>query len=110
MHRDRLARKDRPVSRDRPGLPGRRASPGPQGLPGPQGQQGWAPEPGDQPKPVTEWAGPPPAAAPALESGLAMMFRPMQLFASAYADLIKAQQQAWAAMIGAARGSERSSR
>jgi hypothetical protein len=37
-----------------------------------------------------------------------MMFRPTQLFASTFADLLKAQQQAWAAMVGASRGSDRS--
>jgi hypothetical protein len=31
------------------------------------------------------------------------MFRPVQVFASAYIDIIKAQQQTWAALIGAAR-------
>ena len=57
---------------------------------------------------VTEFAKPVGAqAASGVEAGLATVFRPAQVFASAYADIIKAQQQTWAAMIGAARGQPR---
>jgi hypothetical protein len=59
---------------------------------------------------VTEWAKPAAAqAASGVEAGIATVFRPAQVFASAYADIIKAQQT-WAALIGAARDSRESSR
>ena len=84
---------------------------GAQGLPGPQGQQGWAPEPANQPRPVTEWAKPAAASSASdFEAGIGTMFRPVQVLASAYANAIKAQQQAWAALIGAARSTRESSR
>ena len=93
------------------GPPGPQGKPGPQGLPGPQGQQGWAPEPGEQLRPVTEWIEPAVAStASDVESSVGTMFRPVQAFASAYADIIKAQQQTWAALIGAPRDSRESSR
>jgi hypothetical protein len=60
---------------------------------------------------VTEWAKPAAAqAASGVEAGIATVFRPAQVFASAYADIIKAQQQTWAALIGAPRDSRESSR
>jgi hypothetical protein len=60
---------------------------------------------------VTEWIEPAVAStASDVESSVGMMFRPVQVFASAYADAIKAQQQAWATLIGAARGTRESRR
>jgi hypothetical protein len=83
--------------------------PGPQGIPGPQGQQGWAPE-RTAPREVATWAEQTTAqATPAMESGLAMMFWPTKLFASTFTNTIKAQQQLWATMAGAARGGRSSS-
>jgi hypothetical protein len=38
------------------------------------------------------------------------LFQPVQVLASAYADAIKAQQQAWAVLIDAARGTRESTR
>ena len=44
------------------------------------------------------------STASKVEYNVGTMFRPVQAFASAYADIIKAQQQTWAALIGAASG------
>jgi hypothetical protein len=38
-----------------------------------------------------------------VESGVALMLQPAQLAVSVFFDVLKAQQQAWAAMTGAAR-------
>ena len=91
------------------GPPGPQGKPGPQGLPGPQGQQGWAPEPANQPRPVTEWVNPT-ATSTGFEASIETMLRPVQVLASAYTDAIKAQQQAWAALIGATRNTRESNR
>ena len=65
---------------------------------GPQGQQGWAPEPTDEPQQVTAWTRP---ATSKAANGLAMAFTPVQIFASAFENMVKLQQKTWAAMIGA---------
>jgi hypothetical protein len=52
----------------------------------------------------------PAQAASGIEFGLAIVFRPVQPFASAYADIIKVQQQTWAALIGASRGTREANR
>ena len=83
------------------GPPGPQGKPGPQGLPGPQGQQGWAPEPGDQP--ATRWTSPvdtngASSLGSGVEAGLALAFMPAQLFASAFENVVKMQQQTWAAL------------
>jgi len=44
------------------------------------------------------------------EAGVGAIFRPVQVFASAYADAVKAQQQAWSVLLGTARGTRESSR
>jgi hypothetical protein len=38
-----------------------------------------------------------------VESGVALMLQPAQLAVSVFLDVLKAQQQAWAALTGAAR-------
>ena len=82
------------------GPPGPQGSPGTQGLPGPQG---WAPESGSRSQQVTDWVRPATSkTASGLESGLALMFTPVQIFASMCENIIKSQQKAWASMIGAA--------
>ena len=74
-------------------------------MPGPQGQQGWAPEPGTAPQQVASWSEQTTAkAAPAMESGLTMMFWPTKFFASTFTNTLKAQRQLLASMAGAARG------
>ena len=91
------------------GPPGPQGQPGPQGLPGPQGQQGWAPEP--VASSAAGWSRPAinasSAAVPALESGLALAFTPVRLFASAVENAVKVQQQTWASLTGLTRGQSR---
>ena len=91
------------------GPAGEPGPPGPQGRPGPQGQQGqqgWAPDPGDQR--ATRWAAPGTSGTPsATESGLELALQPVQLFALAFENMVKMQQQIWAALTGAARQSTR---
>lgn len=85
------------------GPTGKPGPPGPQGMPGPQGQQGWAPEPSSHSQQVTNWVKPATSkTASGLELGLAMMFTPVQIFAAMFDNMIKAQQQTWSSMIGAA--------
>jgi hypothetical protein len=103
VSRGRPARRDyqdhRATGPSRSGRPpGPQGKPGPQGLPGPQGQEGWAPKPDNQPQQATDWVKP---ATSGLESGLAMMFTPVQIFTSAFDNMIK-MQKTWANMIGAA--------
>jgi hypothetical protein len=72
-------------------------------LPGPQGQQGWAAEPSYQSPQVTGWVEPATSKpASGLESGLAMMFIPVQIFTSVFDNMIKLQQKTWTKMVGAA--------
>jgi hypothetical protein len=95
------------------GPAGPQGKPGPQGPPGPQGQQGWAPEPREQSEPVTGWSTPASNGTPiesVVESGLALTFMPAQLFASAFENVVKVQQQTWAALSGAAGSSQESSK
>jgi hypothetical protein len=52
---------------------------------------------------VTDWVKPATTkVASGLESGFAMMFTPIQVFASVFDNMIKLQQKTWANMIGAA--------
>jgi hypothetical protein len=77
-------------------------------LPGPQGQQGWAPEPSNQSPQVTGWVKPATSTpASGLESGLAMMFIPVQIFTSVFDNMVKLQQKTWANMVGAANSGAR---
>ena len=43
-------------------------------------------------------------------SAVATVFRPVQMYVSAYADIVKAQQRTWAALIGAVLGTGDSNR
>jgi hypothetical protein len=57
---------------------------------------------------MRDWAKPLTSkTAAVVESGLAMMFTPVQVFASMCDSMIKLQQKAWANMIGAASTSTR---
>ncbi|HWM01291.1 MAG TPA: hypothetical protein VNP92_03025, partial [Actinophytocola sp.] len=70
--------------------------------PGPQGRA--AAQPDRQLPSGTGWANPIPSwPLPGVESGVALMLQPAQLAVSVFFDVLKAQQQAWAAMTGAAR-------
>ena len=46
-------------------------------------------------------------AVPALESGMALAFTPVRLFASAVENAVKVQQQTWASLTGLTRGQSR---
>jgi len=82
------------------GPPGPQGKPGPQGLPGPRGGEGWVAKPGTTPQLLSDLSGP---AVAGVESAIDLMFRPTRLFASAFADTVKAQQQMWAALTGVSR-------
>ena len=41
---------------------------------------------------------------PAVESGMALAFTPIRLFASAVENTVKLQQQTWASLTGLTRG------
>jgi hypothetical protein len=82
------------------GPPGPQGKPGPQGLPGPRGGEGWVAKPGTTPQLISDLSGP---AVAGVESAIDLMFRPTRLFASTFANTIKAQQQMWASLTGISR-------